>query len=83
MPERLLVFCDENADVKDPIVDRWVSRIRGLAGVDRAEPYVVMFGQMTMSDGRFENVVVVGSEAGTLLGNAWVMADGSCCDSSR
>ena len=35
-----------------------------------------MFGQMTMSDGKFENVVVIGSEAATLLGNAWVMADG-------
>lgn len=65
-----------NVDIGTFIPDRWVSRIRGLAGVERAEPYVVMFGQMTMTDGRFENVVIVGSEAGTLLGNAWVMADG-------
>ena len=35
-----------------------------------------MFGQMTMPDGQFENVVIVGSEAASLLGNAWVMADG-------
>jgi putative ABC transport system permease protein len=65
-----------NVDIGTFIPDRWVHRIRGLAGVERAEPYVVMFGQMTMSDGKFENVVVVGSRAGTLLGNAWVMADG-------
>jgi putative ABC transport system permease protein len=65
-----------NVDIGTFIPDRWVHRIRGLAGVERAEPYVVMFGQMTMADGRFENVVVVGSETATLLGNAWVMADG-------
>jgi putative ABC transport system permease protein len=35
-----------------------------------------MFGQATMPDGRFENVVVVGSEPASLMGNAWVMDDG-------
>lgn len=65
-----------NVDMGTFIPERWVNRIRGLAGVERAEPYVVMFGQMTMSDGKFENVVIVGSESATLLGNAWVMADG-------
>lgn len=65
-----------NVDMGTFIPERWINRIRGLAGVERAEPYVVMFGQMTMSDGKFENVVVIGSEAATLLGNAWVMADG-------
>ncbi len=65
-----------NVDMGTFIPERWVHRIRGLSGVERAEPYVVMFGQMTMSDGKFENVVIIGSEAATLLGNAWVMADG-------
>ena len=50
--------------------ERWVHRIRGIEGVERAEPYIVMFGQTTMPDGRSENVVVVGSEPGSLLGNA-------------
>ena len=49
-----------NVDIGTFIPDRWVHRIRGLGGVERAEPYVVMFGQMTMADGKFENVVVVG-----------------------
>jgi putative ABC transport system permease protein len=35
-----------------------------------------MFSQAVMPDGRFENVIVVGSDAGSLLGNAWVTADG-------
>jgi putative ABC transport system permease protein len=65
-----------NVDMGTFIPERWVNRIRGLSGVERAEPYVVMFGQMTMPDGKFENVVVIGSESATLLGNAWVMADG-------
>jgi putative ABC transport system permease protein len=58
------------------IPERWIHRIRGLEGVERAEPYLVMFGQMTMPDGKFENVVVVGSESASLMGNAWVMSDG-------
>jgi putative ABC transport system permease protein len=58
------------------IPERWIHRLRGIEGVERAEPYLVMFGQVTMPDGRFENVVVVGSAPASLLGNAWTMADG-------
>jgi putative ABC transport system permease protein len=65
-----------NVDMGTFIPERWIQRIRSVEGVERAEPYVVMFGQATMPDGRFENVVVVGSEASSLMGNAWVMADG-------
>ena len=65
-----------NVDMGTFIPERWIHRIRGIEGVDKAEPYVVMFAQATMPDGRFENVVVVGSEPGSLLGNAWVMDDG-------
>ncbi len=65
-----------NVDIGTFIPERWVQRIRGIDGVERAEPYVVMFGQATMSDGRFENVIVVGSDPASLLGNAWVMEHG-------
>jgi putative ABC transport system permease protein len=65
-----------NVDMGTFIPERWIHRIRSVEGVERAEPYVVMFGQATMPDGRFENVVVVGSETSSLMGNAWVMADG-------
>jgi putative ABC transport system permease protein len=65
-----------NVDIGQGIPERWVYAIRGVEGVERAEPYIVMFSQATMADGRFENVVVVGSPAGSLLGNAWSMADG-------
>jgi putative ABC transport system permease protein len=66
----------QNVDIGAVIPERWVHRIRNVPGVARAEPYVVMFGQATMPDGKFENVVVVGSEPASLLGNAWVMAEG-------
>jgi putative ABC transport system permease protein len=65
-----------SVDMGTFIPERWIYRIRGIDGVERAEPYVVMFGQMIMPDGKFENVVVVGSEATSLMGNAWVMAKG-------
>lgn len=65
-----------NVDMGTFIPERWVHRIRGIEGVEKAEPYVVMFGQATMPDGRFENVVVVGSEPASLMGNAWVMDAG-------
>jgi putative ABC transport system permease protein len=65
-----------NVDMGTFIPERWIHRIRGIDGVEKAEPYVVMFGQATMPDGRFENVVVVGSQPSSLMGNAWVMDDG-------
>jgi putative ABC transport system permease protein len=65
-----------NVDIGTFIPERWVQRLRGIEGVERADPYVVAFGIMKMPDGRFEDVVVVGSEPASLLGNAWVMADG-------
>jgi putative ABC transport system permease protein len=65
-----------NVDMGTFIPERWIHRIRGVEGVERAEPYIVMFGQTTMPDGRFENVVLVGCESASLMGNAWVMADG-------
>jgi putative ABC transport system permease protein len=65
-----------NVDIGTFIPERWIHRIRGIDGVERAEPYVIMYSQMTMADGRFENVAVVGCEPTSLLGNAWVMADG-------
>jgi putative ABC transport system permease protein len=65
-----------NVDIGTFIPERWIHRVRGVEGVERAEPYVVMFGQVKIPDGRFENVVVVGCEPASLMGNAWVMAEG-------
>src|SRR6516164_7051326 len=62
-----------NVDMGTYIPERWIHRIRGIDGVARAEPYIVMFGQATMPDGKFENVVLVRSSPASLMGNAWIM----------
>lgn len=65
-----------NVDMGTFIPERWVHRIRSVEGVERAEPYIIAFGQATLADGRFENVIVVGCEPASLLGNAWEMDRG-------
>lgn len=65
-----------NVDMGTFIPERWIHRIRGIEGVDRAEAYIVAFGQVTIPDGRYENVMVVGSDPSSLMGNAWIMDEG-------
>ncbi len=65
-----------NVDMGTFIPERWIHRIRSVEGVREREPYVVSFGQATMPDGRYENVMVVGSDPASLMGNAWVMDNG-------
>jgi putative ABC transport system permease protein len=65
-----------NVDLNALIPERWVHRLRSVPGVERAEPYLVMTTQAAMPNGQTERVVVVGCDAASLLGNAWIMADG-------
>jgi putative ABC transport system permease protein len=65
-----------NVDLNALIPERWVARLRSVPGVERADPYLVMTTQAVMPDGNTERVVVVGCDGASLLGNAWVMADG-------
>jgi putative ABC transport system permease protein len=65
-----------SVDITTLIPERWIHRIRSIDGVERADPYIVQYSQMTMPDGRFENVAVVGCDPSSLMGNAWVMAEG-------
>jgi putative ABC transport system permease protein len=66
----------DNVDTSTFIPERWIHRVRGVEGVERAEPYIVSFGQMKLPDGRSENVLIVGCDPASLMGNAWAMADG-------
>ena len=59
-----------NVDFPYDIPRRWVQRIRSIEGVKRAEPYLVGHSVMTLPDGGFEQVLVVGSEPLSLLGSA-------------
>ncbi|MCC6417076.1 MAG: ABC transporter permease [Gemmataceae bacterium] len=72
-----------NVDMGNFIPERWVHRIRGVEGVERAEPYLVAAGQACMRDGRSEIVLVVGCDPASLLGNAWIMAEGDSRDIRR
>jgi putative ABC transport system permease protein len=65
-----------NVDMGSFIPERWVHRIRGIEGVERADPYLVAGGMAAMPDGRSEPVVILGCDPTSLLGNAWSMADG-------
>jgi putative ABC transport system permease protein len=40
-----------NVDIGSFIPERWVQRIRAVDGVERADPYIVMFAQATLPDG--------------------------------
>lgn len=66
----------QNVDIGTFVPERWVYRLRSIEGVDEAQPYVVMFSQAILRDGRYENVIVVGSDPRSLLGNAWSMGEG-------
>jgi putative ABC transport system permease protein len=65
----------QSVDLSVPVPERWLQRIRGLDGVERADPYVLTFGDMALRDGRHERVAVIGCNP-TGLGNAWAMSAG-------
>jgi putative ABC transport system permease protein len=60
-----------NVDFPRDVPRRWLHRIRGVAGVQEAEPYLVGFSDMTLPSGNFENVVVVGVPRESSLGRPW------------
>ncbi len=66
-----------NVETGDNLIpERWLNRVRAVPGVQRASPYLVMFSNFGMPDGRRETVVVVGCDPTTMLGGAWQMAEG-------
>lgn len=65
-----------NVDFAKTIPLHWIDRVRSIDAVSEAEPYLVNFGIMTLPSGGFEEVVLVGVERNSLLGNAWSMAEG-------
>jgi len=65
-----------NVDFPRDIPRRWVNRIRGVPGIKQAEPYLLGFTDMTLPSGGFEQVLVVGVDRASLLGNAWNLVKG-------
>jgi putative ABC transport system permease protein len=66
-----------NVDITTLIPERWIDRIRKLDGVERADRYLVTGGYMSLPDGRHEQVLIVGAEPASLLGNPVAMAEGT------
>lgn len=66
-----------NVDFPSDIPRRWLSRIRGLPGVHRADPYLVGWADMALPSGGYESVVVVGVDPGGMLGNVWNVQQGT------
>lgn len=58
-----------NVDFPHDIPRSWEHRIRAVAGVKRAEPYLCGHSIMTLPDGGFEQVLVVGCDPASLLGS--------------
>ena len=65
-----------NVDFPRDIPRRWLNRVRGLAAVEHAQPYLIGWSDMTLPSGGFESVVVVGVDRQSLLGNVWNMKRG-------
>lgn len=57
-----------NVDFPQDVPRRLVDRIRSIEGVKRAEPYLVGHSVMSLPDGGYEYVLVVGCDPATLLG---------------
>ncbi|MCC6493256.1 MAG: FtsX-like permease family protein [Pirellulales bacterium] len=58
-----------NVDFPNDVPRRWVQRIRAVDGVAHADPYLVGYSVMTLPDGGFEPVLVVGCEPSSLVGS--------------
>lgn len=66
-----------NVDMGTFIPERWLTRIRGMDGVERADPYLVAASQATMPDGRSEVILVIGCNPASLLGGPRPVVAGS------
>lgn len=67
-----------NVDFPHDIPKRWLDRVRGIDGVERAIPLSIGFSDMTLPDGSFESVVVIGVERDEMMGRFWDTPGASC-----
>ena len=65
-----------NVDFPPSIPSRWIDRVRSVPGVREAEPLRVASSEMSLPDGNFEGVMVVGVTEGSDLGRAYDIVEG-------
>ncbi len=66
-----------NVDFPHNIPHRWIDRVQSVPGVVEVEPLRIGFSEMSLPDGNFEGVMVVGVTKGTTLGRAFSIEQGS------
>lgn len=67
----------ELVDLPERIPAERLNRIRGLPGVQRAEPYIIGNAYATSGDGKYENVWLIGADPVSMLGSGWSFVEGS------
>jgi putative ABC transport system permease protein len=65
-----------NVDLPHSIPERWIHRVRSVPGVAQAEPMRIGFADMSLPNGDFEGVTVVGLTKETDLGHAYQIVEG-------
>lgn len=65
-----------NVDFPRDIPRQWIDRVRTVSGVRDAVPYLIGFSEMTLPNGGYEGVFVVGADRETLIGGAWNLVEG-------
>lgn len=65
-----------NVDFPHSIPTRWIHRVRSIPGVIEAEPMRIGFTEISLPQGGFESVAVVGVTEGSELGRAYDIIEG-------
>ncbi len=66
-----------NVDFPHNIPHRWIDRVRSVPGVVEVEPLRIAFSEMSLPDGNYEGVMVVGVSKGTTLGRSFSIEQGA------
>ena len=65
-----------NVDFPHSIPERWEHVVAGVPGVSEVEPLRIAFGEFTLPDGGFENVVIVGVPRDAKLAKPFKIVEG-------
>ena len=66
-----------NVDFAHDIPMRWIQRVKGTPGVAAAEPMRISFSEMSLPDGKYETIALVGVTRHSNLGRAFNIVEGA------
>jgi len=73
----------ENVDLAREIPEAWLNRLRGIPGIESAEPYIVGKGTASFPGGHQEDIWIIGADPASKLGSAWGFIEGTVADLTR